>query len=76
MPTRRWGAPEIVARLSTVDLDDGSVAGGSFDKVYLGVNWWATRRWKAGAGWGRTWLDRFGVEGRTDAVQLRAQWIF
>jgi phosphate-selective porin OprO/OprP len=76
MPTGRWGAPEIVARLSTVDLDDGSVAGGSFDKVYLGVNWWATRRWKAGAGWGRTWLDRFGVEGRTDAVQLRAQWIF
>jgi phosphate-selective porin OprO/OprP len=76
MPERRWGAPELVVRYSLLDLDDAAVSGGSFDKTYLGINWWATRRWKAGFGWGRTWLDRFGDTGRTDAYHSRLQWVF
>lgn len=76
MPQGRWGAPELVARFSHVDLDDGAVEGGSFDKTYLGLNWWATRRWKAGIGWGRTRLDRFDVSGVTDSIHTRLQWIF
>jgi len=76
MPKGRWGAPELVARFSHEDLDDGAVQGGSFDKTYLGINWWATRRWKLGLGWGRTWLDRFGQTGVTDSVQMRFQWIY
>jgi phosphate-selective porin OprO/OprP len=39
MPKRRWGAAELVARFSHIDLDDGSVHGGEFDKTYLGFNW-------------------------------------
>lgn len=76
MPTGRWGAPELVARFSHEDLDDGAVQGGAFDKTYLGINWWATRRWKLGFGWGHTWLDRFGTTGNTDSFLTRIQWIF
>jgi len=76
MPTGRWGAPELVVRYSHVDLNDGAVQGGAFDKTYLGINWWATRRWKFGAGWGRTWLDRFGKTGVTNSVLTRLQWIY
>jgi phosphate-selective porin OprO/OprP len=76
MPEGRWGAPELVARFSHVDLDDGVVRGGAFDKTYLGVNWWATRRWKFSFGWGHTWLDRFGVTGETDSYLTRLQWIY
>jgi len=76
MPQGRWGAPELVARFSHEDLDDGVVQGGSFDKTYLGLNWWATRRWKAGCGWGRTWLDRFDTTGITDSLMVRFQWIY
>jgi len=75
MPRGRWGAPELVARFSHDDLDDGVVHGGTFDKTYLGLNWWATRRWKFGVGWGHTWLDRFGKTGVTDSIQTRFQWI-
>ena len=50
--------------------------GGTFDKTYLGVNWWATRQWKFGAGWGHTWLHRGGTTGLTDSLQTRLQWIY
>lgn len=76
MPDGRWGAPELVLRYSHVDLDSGNLEGGSFDKVYIGINWWATRRWKAGLGWGRTWLDRSGLDGTTDSLLTRLQWVF
>ena len=76
MPRGRWGAPEVVARFSHEDLDDGVVSGGTFDKTYLGLNWWATRRWKFGVGWGHTWLDRFATTGRTDALHTRMQWVY
>lgn len=76
IPTQRWGAPELVARFSCEDLDGGSVSGGTFYKTYFGINWWATRRAKAGIGWGHTWLDRFGTTGNTDSVLTRLQWIY
>ena len=76
VPTGRWGAVELVARLSHVDLDDAAVAGGRFDRLHLGINWWASAQWKLGLGWGRTWLDRFGEQGVTDAVLTRLQWVY
>jgi phosphate-selective porin OprO/OprP len=75
-PTGSLGALELVARLSYVDLDDGAVSGGRFTKSYLGANWWATHRLKFGAGWGRTWLERAGDRGVTDALLLRVQWVY
>ncbi|HUK20728.1 MAG TPA: porin [Gemmatimonadales bacterium] len=76
MPKGRWGAPELVARFSHVDLDGGLVRGGSFDKTYLAINWWATRHWKFGLGWGYTWLHRFDQSGVTNSIHTRMQWIF
>lgn len=51
------------------------MAGGSFTNAYLGVNWWAAKRWKLDLGWTRTWLDE-GVEGVTDTVLARFQWVY
>jgi len=76
MPTHRWGAPELVFRFAHEDLNGGLISGGSFDKTYVGINWWATRRWKAGMGWSHTWLDRFGTQGITDSFLARLQWIY
>ncbi|MEZ5312629.1 MAG: hypothetical protein R2862_02730 [Thermoanaerobaculia bacterium] len=76
LPEGRWGAPELVARISHVDLDDGPVRGGSFDRIYFGFDWWATQRWKVGIGWGRTRLDRFDVTGTTESLLTRVQWVF
>ena len=53
-----------------------SVQGGTFDKTYVGLNWWATRRWKFGAGWGHTWLDRFATTGKTDSFHTRFQLVY
>jgi phosphate-selective porin OprO/OprP len=76
IPKSRWGAPELVARFAHVDLADGAVDGGEFDRVSLGLNWWASQRWKLGVTWGRTWLDAEGTEGEADSFLARVQWIF
>lgn len=76
LPEGKWGAWEVVARYSHVDLDDRRVTGGTLDKGTLGLNWWTTRRWKLGVDYGLTDLDRFGVHGLTNAVHFRAQWVY
>jgi phosphate-selective porin OprO/OprP len=76
MPEGRWGAWEVFGRYSHVDLDDRLVAGGVMDKGALGLNWWATRRWKIGFDYGRTGLDRDGVHGVTHAFHTRFQWVY
>ena len=51
------------------------MAAGVFNDVSR-PQWWATRRWKLGVGWGHTWLDRFDKKGVSDSVQTRIQWIY
>jgi phosphate-selective porin OprO/OprP len=76
IPTGFWGAPEIVARFAHVDLDDKNYAGGSYDRVSLGLNWWATTRWKFGVLYGHTWLYRFDNRGKSDTLLTRIQWVY
>lgn len=78
MPTKHWGAPELVVRYGRVDLNDGGIAGGEFDLVALGVNWWATRRAKLGVNWQHVWLDRLanGSNGNSDIVIMRLQYVY
>ncbi len=37
------GALELIARISTVDLNDGAVAGGEMTNLSVGMNWYLTR---------------------------------
>jgi phosphate-selective porin OprO/OprP len=75
-PKGRWGALEAVARVGRVDLADGRVDGGEMDGYWLGLNWWATRRWKASVGYGNIDLDKGGLTGNTDTWLGRIQWIY
>src|SRR5262249_12047495 len=76
LPAGRWGAWEVFGRYSPVDIDDRLVHGGLMDKIALGVNWWATRRWKIGFDYGRTDLDKNAEHGITHAFHPRIQWVF
>ena len=76
LPQRRLGAWEVFARYSRIDLNNALVAGGLMDKTALGVNWWATRRWKIGFDYGLTDLDRFDTHGWTHSFHTRLQWIY
>ena len=76
MPKGRWGASELVVRYADVDLDDKVVSGGRFRRVDLGANWWAAKRWKAGMAFGRVWLDRGGVQGTSNTLLTRIQYIY
>ena len=46
------------------------------DGWWLGVNWWATRHWKASLGYGNINLERLGLDGNTETLLSRIQWIF
>ena len=39
-PSREWGAVELAARYSVIDLEDGAVDGGKANDLTLGVNWY------------------------------------
>ena len=76
IPRRRWGAVELAARYSHVDLDDKSVHGGVMDKGLLVVNWFMNRRMKLGVSGGFVNLDRAGLNGFTSILQTRMQFVF
>jgi phosphate-selective porin OprO/OprP len=75
-PQHRQGAFELVARYSHVDLKDGTIDGGVLDKWHLGLNWWASRQWKAGVSYGDADLDKGGTRGSTEMLLFRVQWFY
>jgi phosphate-selective porin len=76
VPSSRWGAVELVGRFGYVDLDDTQIKGGKLATWYAGANWWASRQWKIGVGYGLAELDRFGTTGRTQRMLTRVQWVY
>jgi phosphate-selective porin len=76
LPQHPYGAWELVGRYSHIDVADGLVDGGVFDRGTVGINWWATRRWKVGFDYGLINLQRAGLTGLTHAFHTRLQWVY
>jgi len=76
LPKGRWGAVELVARYGLVDLTDKGIDGGYLTKWFAGVNWWANRRIRVSAGYGRATLDKLGTTGHTNQYFTRVQWVY
>jgi phosphate-selective porin len=75
-PRSRWGAVEVVGRVGYVDLDDALIKGGKLNTWYAGANWWASKQWKIGMGYGMADLYRFNTTGRTQRFMIRVMWIY
>jgi phosphate-selective porin len=75
-PQGRWGAVELIGRYGKVDTTDAGIDGGEMDGWWAGVNWWATRRFKASIHYGSIDLDKDGLTGNTRTVLSRIQWIY
>jgi phosphate-selective porin OprO/OprP len=78
-----WGAWEIAARYSTIDLENGGILGGTERNITFGINWWATQNIMFRANYIRVMTDpnssraRFGGENRdTNIFMVRAQLAF
>ena len=41
-----WGAVELAARYSTIDLTDGPVSGGEMDSYTAGINWYLNKHFR------------------------------
>ncbi|MDR6990475.1 porin [Luteimonas sp. 3794] len=72
-PANGYGAVEVAARYSTLDLDDGPVRGGRQHDWTFGANWYLTSHFKLQANYVRVNATRNGATTRPDAVELRAQ---
>ena len=80
-----WGAVEVLARVSTLDLSDAGVNGGELTDLSAGVNWYLTARCKFQFNYIRAFLNEPGtatgpLAGRTDVggsaadvIAVRAQ---
>ena len=74
IPQGEYGALELIARYGKVDLDDGSVHGGTMTKWMAGANWWIDAYWKASVSYGTARLNRFDTIGKSDIMLFRVQW--
>jgi phosphate-selective porin OprO/OprP len=79
-PLNNWGDPcgfgavELAARYSYLDLSDKSVQGGRMNDVTLGVNWYLNQYTKLQLNYIRSIVDKGGVNNiNTNVVGLRAQ---
>ncbi|HQP45081.1 MAG TPA: porin [Thermoanaerobaculales bacterium] len=70
------GAWELVARVSYIDLDGGTLRGGTFWRFTPMVNWYLSDNIRFELAYGYGTLDRFGLEGTTQFFQSRIQLLF
>ncbi|MBN2452993.1 MAG: hypothetical protein JXB40_01855 [Candidatus Omnitrophica bacterium] len=72
---RTWGAWEVAARCSYLNLDDKNlgISGGSLVDATIGLNWYLNPNMRLMVNW--VHADRAGY-GALDGIQTRAQWDF
>lgn len=73
-----WGAWEVAARYSTLDLSDGAVAGGKQTNVTVGVNWYINRNVRVSANYvdASAKPNRLAADDNPSAVMGRLQVAF
>jgi phosphate-selective porin OprO/OprP len=71
-----YGAVELVARFSDIDLDSELVHGGKFKRFTPMVNWYLTDYLRLEAAYGVGRLARFDLKGTTQFFQTRLQFEF
>ena len=66
-----WGAWEVSARYSNVDLTDGAIEGGEMDIVSLGINWWLSPVASFGINYRHIELESDDEIGSSDGIMTR-----
>jgi phosphate-selective porin OprO/OprP len=72
-PRNDYGAVEVGLRYSTLDLNDGIIAGGKQHDWTLGVNWYLGQHFKLQANYIRAFSDRGALALDPKITELRAQ---
>ncbi|TWI02819.1 phosphate-selective porin OprO/OprP [Luteimonas cucumeris] len=75
-PTHAWGAVELLARYSQIDLDNDGITGGRERNWTLGANWYLTRHVKLQANYVRADAKRGASSADPEIMQLRVQFYF
>ncbi len=77
-PKGDWGAIEVGARYSTIDLEDSGVTGGEEDNVTLGINWYPCNNFRLMANYVIVDADpnSVGLWESPNALEFRAQIAF
>ncbi len=70
---RGWGAWEVAARWSSVDLNDGWLRAGQHDAATLGLNWYLNPNARITWNLTRNFVDHDLYEGTFDALHTRFQ---
>lgn len=72
-----WGAWELAARVSYIDLTDAGIQGGELTELTLGINWYMNPYTRITANYAHGFLDRAPVgDSNIDAFGLRANFDF
>jgi phosphate-selective porin OprO/OprP len=66
-----WGAWELGARYSSIDLTDGLVDGGEMDIFSLGINWWLSPIFNVNLNYRFITNNKGGFSGETQGVMGR-----
>lgn len=75
-PRGEHGAWELALRYSTLDFDDGSVAGGEEDNLTLGLNYYVTSHLKFQGNYTQVESTRAGIADDPDILQFRLAYDF
>jgi phosphate-selective porin OprO/OprP len=66
-----WGALELAARWSSIDLSDRDIDGGEMQIASAGVNWWLSTTFMINFNYRYIVNDRFNLEGTSSGAMLR-----